>query len=194
MIESVDEWVSNEQGGNKLKFHDELTQLGLDRAFPLELQIRRAGRGNDLQVVLVPVEEVVLLEKFLPGSLAKKNAVDNLAPPLKLLCHDHLSRLCDVVSRAHRWVCRCDDRHAMKSVSRVESRIPYANRQGPVLDRLEQHRLGPLPLQQDEKEAAHNRTRHFIWIQLADARDEHGPCNTAEESEHVGINSASTGP
>ena len=44
-----------------------------------------------------------------------------------------------------------------------------------------------LPAVHDDKESANDGTSNGIRIQLTDPSDQHSPCNSAQETIHVGI-------
>lgn len=72
--------------------------------------------------------------------------------------------------------------------------IPDSDGKWPALYGLEKYGLGPSPLADDKEEFVDYDRCGGFGIELTDASDEHGPCNTTRESHDIGIYSATLRP
>lgn len=72
-------------------------------------------------------------------------------------------------------------------VSSTYLRIPNAEAELRLLNRLQQHGTRPVPLQHEAKELGQDRRADCVRIQLANARYHDGPRDTAGISIHIAV-------
>ena len=172
--------------------------------------ILAVGTRDNLKIVLVLVKEIMLVKQLLPFSSLCSTGHDlfkDLRSAIEFLGHDGLRACSHVVSRAHAGVSGGDDRHSVGLVCRVKLGIPYSDLQRSFLDRLQQHRLRPVPTRHgsvspsarkaelrakkilpsvhDAKELAHKNRGTCVWIELTNPGNQHGPRNTTQEAQYV---------
>lgn len=79
LLKALDVRMCKDDGFHSFQLHDQLSDLGLHSALPLELSVGRSRRCADLQIVLVCCKELGWSEKLSPLSVTDRDAVHNVS-------------------------------------------------------------------------------------------------------------------
>mmetsp|Transcript_2535 Transcript_2535/g.6285 ORF Transcript_2535/g.6285 Transcript_2535/m.6285 type:complete len:382 (+) Transcript_2535:1099-2244(+) len=156
-----------------------------------------AAHDFDLQVVLKLAEEAAVVQQQRPVGIVRleQDLLHHDVAPLELLHHDAARGLAHVVGGIHAGVGGRDDGEQVVPVPHVLSRVPHLQPHGGVLlQRLEHHGRGPVPLGVHLEKAREQHAGAGLGVQLAHARDEDGPVDAAQEAADVGVDAAALRP
>lgn len=178
-MDMMDFWHSLEELG-------EGSYLGFYKAFPFPVDLFIRADDIQLDIHLVPFEEVLLLKQYFPThALFLQNPLGTVSSSSNLLDQNDPCGLGYIECRVHHWRNRSDNGH-----QRFGSlhQIPTISRS------FQYHRLRPRPLSKNAEKFPENFLGGITSFLLAHIGYQQRPGGSPQESKEIGVNSSSFGP
>src|SRR5690349_10831904 len=104
-----------------LQSNDEKADLGFNQPRPDILSFCCCASRYNRKVILITLGEKCMLdEQVSPLCLAHHDLICDASSALEFSLDDFLCRSSDIMCGAHGWICRCNDRHQVKTVGFVD--------------------------------------------------------------------------